>query len=186
MVVQWTLCTRAPCIYNHEYPAIVNFYQNLICTDRSVTNQVILLSVLQLLHGVLYYCFIRFSSLYHAVRALCTCALELSIFPSDIPQPHINKLEFGYIEPGHGLKGRKEWILDDDELLEFLERCEGKKNQACIHFGAIDENPQSTSKAKGDPNDQHQSPPQLYHPISLVPHSMISILQRWLDDTHSS
>ncbi|MCG8625858.1 MAG: hypothetical protein MJE68_28160 [Proteobacteria bacterium] len=104
--------------------------------------------------------------------------LILSIFPSDIPQPDIDKLEFGYIEPGHGLKGRKEWILDDDELLEFLERCEGKKPS--LHSGAIAENPQRTSKPKGDPSDQDQSPPQLKHPISLVPHSMISILQRWL------
>ena len=58
--------------------------------------------------------------------------LILSIFPSDIPQPDIDKLEFGYIEPGHGLKGRKEWILDDDELLEFLERCEGKKTKLTL------------------------------------------------------
>ena len=31
--------------------------------------------------------------------------LLLASFPADIPQPHVDKLEFGYIEPGHGLKG---------------------------------------------------------------------------------
>ena len=33
--------------------------------------------------------------------------LFLSSFPSDIHQPLADKLEFGYIEPGHGLKGKK-------------------------------------------------------------------------------
>lgn len=51
--------------------------------------------------------------------------LILSTFPVDIPQPDIDKLEF---EPGHGLKGKKEWILDD-YLKDFLERCECKKTK---------------------------------------------------------
>ena len=37
-------------------------------------------------------------------------------------QPDVDKLEFGYIEPGHGLKGKKEWILDDDDLKHFLDK----------------------------------------------------------------
>ena len=46
----------------------------------------------------------------------------LSSFPSDIPQPKANKLEFGYVEPGHGLKGKKKWIVDDNDMKEFLEK----------------------------------------------------------------
>ena len=75
--------------------------------------------------------------------------------------------------------------------LSFWKGVKAKKRS--LHFGAIAENPQRTSKAKGDPSDQDQSPPRLKHPISLIPHSMISILQRWLkwiykqiDDTHGS
>ena len=105
--------------------------------------------------------------------------LILSTFPTDIPQLDIDKLEFGYIEPGHGLKGKKEWILDDDDLNQFLERCEGKKTSS-LHFGAIAENPQRRSKAEEHPSAQDRSPPLLKHPVSLVPHSMINILQRWL------
>ena len=48
----------------------------------------------------------------------------LNSFPSDIPKP--DKLEFGCVEPGHGLKGKKEWILDDDE---FLEKYRSKKKK---------------------------------------------------------
>ena len=44
----------------------------------------------------------------------------LASFPPDIPQPCADKLEFGYIEPGHGLRGKKEWILDDDDMEELL------------------------------------------------------------------
>jgi len=51
----------------------------------------------------------------------------LSTFPDDIPKPKptVEQLEF---EPGHGLKGKKEWILDDNDLSEFKKLCKGKKN----------------------------------------------------------
>ena len=51
----------------------------------------------------------------------------LNSFPSDIPKP--DKLEFGYVEPGHGLRGKKEWILDDDDMNEFLEKYRSKKKK---------------------------------------------------------
>ena len=28
-------------------------------------------------------------------------------FPADIPQPQADKMEFGYVEPGHGLKDKR-------------------------------------------------------------------------------
>ena len=55
--------------------------------------------------------------------------LILASFPADIPQPHADKLEFGYIEPGHGLKGKKEWIFDDNDAKEFLARFKNKKKK---------------------------------------------------------
>ena len=33
--------------------------------------------------------------------------LVLDSFPASIPQPEIDQLQFSYIEPGHGLKGKK-------------------------------------------------------------------------------
>ena len=51
----------------------------------------------------------------------------LTIFPPDSPQPHADKLKFGYIKPGHGLKGKKEWIFDDSDAKEFLAKVKSKK-----------------------------------------------------------
>jgi hypothetical protein len=55
--------------------------------------------------------------------------LVLSTFPDDVPLPHKDKLEFGYVEPGHGLKGKKEWILDEDDVKAFLDKYRGKINK---------------------------------------------------------
>ena len=60
---------------------------------------------------------------YHEMKQLI-----LSSFPAGIPQPDIEKLEFGYIKPGHGLRGKKEWVLDDEDLKELFGKCEGKKS----------------------------------------------------------
>ena len=56
-------------------------------------------------------------------------ALILSFFPGDILQPHKDKLEFGYIEPGHGLRGKKQWILDNDDVKVFLDKYQSKRNK---------------------------------------------------------
>lgn len=53
----------------------------------------------------------------------------LSSFPEDICKPKLEKLEFGYFEPGHGLKGKKEWILDGDDIKKMMERHGGKKTK---------------------------------------------------------
>ena len=53
--------------------------------------------------------------------------LILASFPPDVPQLHANKLEFGYIVPGHGLRGKKEWIFDDSDAKEFLAKIKNKK-----------------------------------------------------------
>jgi hypothetical protein len=36
-------------------------------------------------------------------------------------------LSFGYIEPGHGLKGRQQWIMDDHDILDMYKVYMGKK-----------------------------------------------------------
>ena len=51
----------------------------------------------------------------------------LSSFPADIPKPCANKLGFGYIGSGHGLKGKKEWILDDDDAKQLLKNKKKKE-----------------------------------------------------------
>ena len=56
-------------------------------------------------------------------------SIILNTFPKDIYKPTEKKLEFGYIEPGHGLKGKKEWISDDEDVKEFLEKYRKKKTK---------------------------------------------------------
>ena len=58
--------------------------------------------------------------------------LILSSFPCDVPRPDVDKLEFGYIEPGHGLKGKKEWILDDDDLKHFLGKYQSNNKELTL------------------------------------------------------
>lgn len=36
--------------------------------------------------------------------------------------------QFGFIEPGHGLKGKKEWITTDEDVEEMFEKHNGKKD----------------------------------------------------------
>ena len=92
--------------------------------------------------------------------------LILSSFPSDVPQQLADKLEFGYVEPGHGLKGKKEWIVDDNDVQEFWEKCGGKK-EATLWCYSQDHH--TVRKLKEGPNDHVQNLLLLNH-LNLVPH----------------
>lgn len=50
-------------------------------------------------------------------------------FPADLPQPQADKMEFGYVEPGHGLKGKREWFFDDTDVNEFMSKFKSKKKK---------------------------------------------------------
>ena len=83
---------------------------------------------------------------YHEMKQLI-----LSSFPADIPQPDIEKLEFGYIKPGHGLRGKKEWVLDNEDLKELFGKCEGKKSVKqltlwCYSYNSAKEEQERASK----------------------------------------
>ena len=54
----------------------------------------------------------------------------LNSFPNDICKPERDKIEFGYFEPGRGLKGKKEWILDRDDIVKMFERHIGRKRKS--------------------------------------------------------
>ena len=52
--------------------------------------------------------------------------LILANTPTDVPKPDADTLEFGFITPGHGLKGRKEWIFFcDEDVAEMLKAHKG-------------------------------------------------------------
>ena len=47
---------------------------------------------------------------------------------TDISKPDFQHVEIGYIIPGHGLKGKKIWLLTDIDLREMCETLQGKKS----------------------------------------------------------
>ena len=58
---------------------------------------------------------------YHEIKLLI-----LSSFPAGISQPNIEKLEFGYIKPGHGQRGKSGfWTMKS-----FLESVKAKSQAA--------------------------------------------------------
>ena len=50
-----------------------------------------------------------------------------SNFPKDMTVPDGDELEFGYIEPGHGSKGKKDWISSDNDVFDMVEQCKARK-----------------------------------------------------------
>ena len=59
-----------------------------------------------------------------------------SSFPDKIANP--DKLEFGYISPGHGARGKQRWIADDADLEDmYAEYGKGKK-EVMLWFYATD------------------------------------------------
>ena len=84
--------------------------------------------------------------------------LILSSFPTNIPQPDTDKLEFGYIEPGHCLKGKKEWILDDEDLKVFLDKFEGKKTKQLTLWCYSQGHSQEKQEKRGSKRSRSKSP----------------------------
>ena len=44
-----------------------------------------------------------------------------------VPDKELADVELGYHERGHGAKGKKRWLVDDDDLKDMKEHFEGKK-----------------------------------------------------------
>ena len=65
-------------------------------------------------------------------KGRCKSISELKEFisdnhPSGIDGPNLNEVEMGYIEPGHGGKGRKVWIYDEKDVDKMYEAYANKK-----------------------------------------------------------
>ena len=61
----------------------------------------------------------------------CSSLQELQHFiginlPTSITPPDFSIVEMGYVEAGHGAKGRKVWLFDDDDVKEMY-KCNQKK-----------------------------------------------------------
>ena len=45
----------------------------------------------------------------------------MSDWQKTVPTPDSDALEFGFIVPGHGIKGRKEWLYRDEDFQDMIE-----------------------------------------------------------------
>ncbi len=66
----------------------------------------------------------------------CSSLQELQDFiggslPSSISPPDFDVVEMGYIEAGHGSKGRKVWLFDDEDLSQMY-KCHKKKKRILL------------------------------------------------------
>ena len=76
----------------------------------------------------------------------------MASLPVNIPQPHGDQVEFGYIVPGHGRRGKKEWILDDSDAKKFLASFKGKKTS--VTLWCYSQTSQSSSEGKAKKNSE--------------------------------
>ena len=53
--------------------------------------------------------------------------LILSNFPETVDAPDDQDMEFRFIEPGHGLRGKREWLSSSDDVTEMFEQHKDKK-----------------------------------------------------------
>ena len=80
-------------------------------------------------------------------------------FPDDTPHPVAEKLEFGYVKPGHGLKGKKEWIIDSKDMQEFIGKYGDKLKKKEITFWCYSKRPHDCNEAKrGKKRSRSKSP----------------------------
>ena len=53
--------------------------------------------------------------------------LILSNFSETLDAPDDQDMESGFIELGHGLRGKREWLSSSDDVIEMLEQHKDKK-----------------------------------------------------------
>ena len=71
-----------------------------------------------------------------------------------------DEIEMGFIEPGHGAKGKQHWIVDDDDLRHMYKTYEGKKDiMLWVYLGTIKRphspDPESSSTGRKTKYDVH-------------------------------
>ena len=57
-------------------------------------------------------------------------------------------IEFGYVKPGHGTKGRQEWIFADKDLEEMYKEHIGRTEIMFSVYGQQEQEAQQISKKK--------------------------------------
>ena len=62
---------------------------------------------------------------FESVTALkCRLKQNFSDILGDVEE---DEIETGFIEPGHGVKGKQHWIVEDDDLQDMYKHTKGKR-----------------------------------------------------------
>jgi len=70
-------------------------------------------------------------------KSYCSSLDELRKFiasklPATVDPPDMETVDMGYIEPGHGGKGRKVWLFSDEDLPTMYKTFKGKKESSVM------------------------------------------------------
>ena len=112
----------------------------------------------------------------------------LQSFPEGINKPLIEDMEFGYIEPGHGLKGKKEWIFDDDDIKRMIEVHTGRKKAREIYlwcYCAVDREKAKKSRSRSkSPKSKSPKPRSSGYDAQVSKISKVDEIFKKLDEIH--
>lgn len=116
--------------------------------------------------------------------------LVLDSFPEDVDKPQLNKMEFGYVEPGHGLKGKKVWILDKEGIERMIEGHSGKKSKDitlwCYSSVQGSEASKSRSRSKSPVTKPPKQPRSSRYDAQIAKTSRVDEIYKKLSDIHDN
>ena len=72
----------------------------------------------------------------------------------DVEKPDICSVEIGYVEPGHGMKGKKVWLFTDGDLLNMYAKHESKRS---IRLWCYTTKTKKDNTKKGAKEEQNKS-----------------------------
>lgn len=76
--------------------------------------------------------------------------------PDDLDsRPNFDSTDIGYIEPGHGLKGKKQWLHSNDDLAVMYEKHAGRRSILLWAY-SVSGKEKSTSQKKGTNYEEHR------------------------------
>ena len=103
-------------------------------------------------------------------------------FPVNLPKPA--NIQLGYIEPGHGLRGKQEWLCEDSDLNDMYAHYEGKKEVIVWCFCKVSGSAQSQKRGKSSSTKLTKSPRVSPYDSQLQKTSEVQEIVKDLQDKH--
>ena len=101
-------------------------------------------------------------------------------FPAELPQS--TNIQVGYIEPGHGLRGKQQWLCEDGDLNDMYSHYAGKKEITIWCFCKV--NSQSHKRGKSLSPKPVKLPRVSPYDSQLAKTSQVQEIVKELEDRH--